>query len=238
LERWSIFIDIEGFSALWEHDVQVLRSLADLMEGIYQIGCQCYPNSPDRIFAHQLGDGFIIVSDFGSESLEVPIAISVALMRHVGAGGRFASAAVTTGGFADIASFYPPSIRNAIVEGGRVPMGSGILTVFPVMGTALIRAYGLNRKAPRGSLLAIKRSDQPRIPACFLVQPHHESDTVLVDWIHSESALVSRLQAGAGLRAPEARQLERDVLGYCNNHHPPTAWRENTIKFLSVTQDT
>ncbi|MBN8733764.1 MAG: hypothetical protein J0L64_24730 [Acidobacteria bacterium] len=238
MERWSIFIDIEGFSALWEHDDQVLRSLGDLMEGIYKIGCRCYPNPPDRIFAHQLGDGFIILSDVSSDSLDVPIAISVALMRHVGAGGRFASSAITTGGFADIASCYPPSIRTAIGDDGRVPMGSGMLTVFPVMGTALIRAYGLGKKAPRGSLLALKVSDKPRIPAGFLLQQPHESDIVLVDWIHSQSALVSHLQAEAGLRAPEARELERAVLGYCDDRNVPTRWRENTITFLSVTKDT
>jgi hypothetical protein len=126
------------------------------MEGIYQIGCQCYPDSPDRIFAHQLGDGFIIVTDFDSDSLDVPIAISVALMRHVAAGGRFASAAISTGGFSDIAGCYPRSVRKAIEEDGRVPMGSGILTVLPVMGTALIRAYGVSKKAPSGSLLAME----------------------------------------------------------------------------------
>ena len=60
--RWSIYIDSEGFDALYETDDQILLSLGDLMEGIYLIGPHCYLEKPDRIFAHQTGDGFAIVS--------------------------------------------------------------------------------------------------------------------------------------------------------------------------------
>ena len=51
---------------------------------------------------HQMGDGFAIVSDFGEATLERPIAISIALMRHVGSTGMFATAAIAEGEFADI----------------------------------------------------------------------------------------------------------------------------------------
>ena len=51
----------------------------------HSIGERCYPESPDRRFAHQTGDGFVIVSEFGTASLRVPAAIAIALLRHVAA---------------------------------------------------------------------------------------------------------------------------------------------------------
>ncbi len=65
MERWAIHIDIEGFSATYENSAQGLYSLQALMEGIYFIGNKWRPDPPERIFAHQLGDGFIIVGEFG-----------------------------------------------------------------------------------------------------------------------------------------------------------------------------
>lgn len=61
MERWSINIDIEGFSSTYEKNDQALGSLRALMEGIFLIASKCFPDpSTNRIFAHQLGDGFII----------------------------------------------------------------------------------------------------------------------------------------------------------------------------------
>lgn len=45
-ERWSIYIDIEGFSALWDMEARVLSSLGELMRSIFLIGRQCYDQLP------------------------------------------------------------------------------------------------------------------------------------------------------------------------------------------------
>jgi hypothetical protein len=42
MERWSIYIDIEGFSALYEQENQVLHSLGMLAEGIGWIGIRIF----------------------------------------------------------------------------------------------------------------------------------------------------------------------------------------------------
>ncbi len=68
--RWSTYIDIEEFRALYEKNNAVLRALGDLMDGIYLIGTTCYAVMPSRIFAHQTGDGFATVSEFGAASLD------------------------------------------------------------------------------------------------------------------------------------------------------------------------
>ena len=118
------------------------------MDAIYRIGTYVYPDerseTGERLFVHQTGDGFAILSDFHEYSLERPIAIATALMRYVVAStGNFASASISEGGFADISNCYPEELRRCLNGGSRTNLGSGIMTLFPVMGTALIRAYKL-----------------------------------------------------------------------------------------------
>jgi len=67
--RWAIHIDMEGFSNLWDKEDQILLSLGELMRAIFRIGRKCFPASPERLFAHQLGDGFLIISDFPEREL-------------------------------------------------------------------------------------------------------------------------------------------------------------------------
>jgi hypothetical protein len=53
MDRWAIHIDVEGFGTLYDHHDDVLLALGALMEGIYRIGTAVFPDSPDRLFAHQ-----------------------------------------------------------------------------------------------------------------------------------------------------------------------------------------
>lgn len=50
--RWSIWIDIEGFSRLWSSGSRALAGLRALMSGVYAIGTKVYPGDGDRLFAH------------------------------------------------------------------------------------------------------------------------------------------------------------------------------------------
>ena len=96
LMRWCIFVDILGFSQLWESEqMKALRSLRELMHAIYRIGMKAYPDEGERLFVHHMGDGFAIVSDFGEKSFERPLGIAAALMRHLASTGSFAAAAVS-----------------------------------------------------------------------------------------------------------------------------------------------
>lgn len=234
MERWAINIDIEGFSALYGSETQVLLSLGSLMEGIYLIGKRCYPESPDRIFAHQIGDGFIIVSNFGSDSLAVPVAIAIALMQHVAATGRLAKATIAEGELADIKGCYPQTIRDALQDNGRVRMGRGLMTIFPVMGTALIRAVGLSKNSPSGSLLTIRKEDQPRLPAGVRISEIKGSYLEAIDWIHSNIELVQEIQQKASLNQPGYQILERIVTDYCRSKDLKDEWKGNTLRLLSL----
>lgn len=80
MKSWAIYIDIEGFSKIFVKisPVRAISLLGKLMSSIYLIGDKIYPNDSERLFAHQFGDGFLIVSDFPEKNLERPIAISIA----------------------------------------------------------------------------------------------------------------------------------------------------------------
>lgn len=42
-----------------------MATLGSQMEGVYLVGSLGFPKSPNRLFAHHIGDGFVVVSDFG-----------------------------------------------------------------------------------------------------------------------------------------------------------------------------
>lgn len=234
MRRWAVHIDIEGFGALYDQEVDVLLSLGSLMEGIYLIGSRVFPESPNRLFAHQIGDGFIIVSEFGSDSLEIPVSIAVALLRHVAATGRFAKAAVAEGDFADIQGVYPNRVREAIRDGcGRVQMGAGLMTTFSVMGTALIRACGLAKRAS-GALLLIQRDDSSRLPKCMTCEI---GDVLSVDWLHSDLARVTDIQQRASLTVPPVPEIARSLTRYSELEGVPVDWKVNTRRCLSLANE-
>jgi len=67
--RWAIYIDIEGFGSLYDQTMRALLPLNALMEGIYRIGKRKYNDDASRLFAHQFGDGFVIVRDLANSKL-------------------------------------------------------------------------------------------------------------------------------------------------------------------------
>src|SRR5439155_1670895 len=84
MRRWAIYIDIEGFSAIYSKDeVRALRGLGAVMEAVYRIGSTVCAERPNRLFVHQTGDGFVVVSDWVHAELpevhQVAEAASIAL---------------------------------------------------------------------------------------------------------------------------------------------------------------
>lgn len=233
--RWAINIDLEGFGHLYDKEDLVLLSLGELMEGIYRIGVQCYPESPDRIFAHQLGDGFIIVSDFPEESFERPVAIALSLLRHVANSGRYAKATISDGEFADILSCYPSLITNAVGSDKRVRLGHGIMTLFPVMGTALIRAISVLKKCPSGPLLAVAAVNRERIPEGLVVHEVPSQEILVVDWIHSENELAKDISSKSQLKWPDAPTISEQLRDYCQKQPVKEEWKKSVHNFLGVS---
>lgn len=83
MDKWSLFIDIEGFSNLYQtrEKTRALELLSWLMLDLYKIGTRIYSNENERFFIYQIGDGFLIAPDYIEQSIKRPLSIAIALMR-------------------------------------------------------------------------------------------------------------------------------------------------------------
>jgi len=221
-QRWCIYIDILGFSELWQSEqIKALGSLRELMQAIYRIGTRVYPREDERLFVHHMGDGFAIVSDFGEQSLERPIAIAIALMRCVATTGTFAAAAIAEGKFADITGCYPTEVIDNLGDDHVVSLGAGLMTLSSVMGTAFIRAYRLSNDSPPGPLVTVFNADLNRIPAGLPVRAttsKKEAGLLSIDWIRAETTSLPQIQRQACLSTPTPDALVQAIKNYCAQH--------------------
>ena len=241
-QRWCIYIDILGFSHFWGNGVnwEALYPLRELMRALFRIGTKVYPNDDDRLFVHQMGDGFAIVSNFGECSLERPICIAIALMRHVAAStGKFTAATIAEGEFGAIQGCYPPEVMDCHRD-GRVRLGRGLMTLSTVMGTAFIRAYDLHNKSS-GPFLTLSDCYRSRIPEGLSVRATEDDmDTRLlsIDWGRAETSLLKKIQVQAGLMAPEPDELVQTIRNYCMQYpHIHEKWRIALNELLSIKVD-
>ena len=68
MSRWSIYIDVEGFSEIYRlRQGRAIQALGEVMETLFLVASKKFPTAPERLFIHQFGDGFVVVSDFGAE---------------------------------------------------------------------------------------------------------------------------------------------------------------------------
>ena len=237
--RWCTFVDILGFSQLWEAEqLNALHALRELMWAIHRIGTRVYRDEGERLFVHHMGDGFSIVSDFGEPSFERPLGIASALMRHMASTGTFAAAAVAEGHFSDITGCYPEEVMRDSEDGHVVRLNAGLMTLSPVMGTAFIRAYRLHDEAPSGPFVIVSEDHEDRVPGGFefrSVQGKGDGNLLSIDWMRAESPTVSRIQSAASLRAPKAGELAQAMRSYCTEYPSVRGkWSGNLRTLLSV----
>ena len=235
-DRWAIYIDIEGFSALYPEGNDVLYALNKLMLAIHRIGKNVFPEPPDRLFAHQLGDGFLIVSDFHEDNLDRAVSIAVLLMKFITSFGVFARATVAEGGLAGITGCYSDEVMNECDNDGwsTSRMGAGLLTIFPVMGTALINAVGIDKRSPKGPLLTMPSSYKDRLSGIFLVSNIPNTELVNVDWVHTDFDGLSKIREKALLKHPTPENLETFVRNYIAKHQLPSEWVESCKAYLGI----
>jgi hypothetical protein len=212
--RWSIWIDIEGFSDRFQRgekeEADAIRGLAQLMDAIHRVGSTVYAAAPDRLFAHQFGDGFLVLSDFAEPSAERPIALAISLMRHLMSHGVPCKSAIACGTFSDIVGCYPTTLTRALHAHHAIPMGEGLLTATPVMGTALIAPYKLSHQR-KGAVLLVQATCFASLPKATIVT---SDPPVVIDWIHTELDLCSRISATAGLNLPGPTAAELSLHQY------------------------
>ena len=243
-QRWCIYIDILGFSHFWGDGLnrEALYPLGELMRALFRIGTKVYPNDDDRLFVHQMGDGFAIVSNFGECSLERPICIAIALMHHVAAStGKFTAATIAEGEFGAIQGCYPPEVMDCYRD-GLVRLGRGLMTLSTVMGTNFIRAYGLHNKAPSGPFLTLSDCYRSRVPEGLSVRTSKDvryTGLLSIDWVRAETPLLRKIQVQADLIAPEPAELVQTIRNYCMQYpHIHEKWRIDLNELLLIKVDT
>ena len=210
-KRWGLNIDIEGFSHLYESGDQnqskAIWGLRELMYAIIQIGKKVYPGDPninesDRIFAHQFGDGFIIVSDFEETDASRCISIAIALMRHMLVKGYATKVAISSGGMASINECYPEEMRNA--KNGTLTLGAGLMTSIPVMGTALTKAHKLGSRVS-GNVLVVDHTQFSVIPANLVL--NSDSNISYINWQSDDNSIAKGIANQANLEFSTKKQL-------------------------------
>jgi hypothetical protein len=248
-DRWAIYIDVQGFGKLWDTDEdgkdRALAGLGCLMQAIFRIGSKCYPIDPERaelpsrIFAYQFGDGFIIQGEGEpGHSFEHAVTITIALLRHMAAFRCFAKAAIVKGSLSDINGCYPREVTSQVSREGVVKLGQGVMTLVPVMGTALTRGNRMEKAAPKGPLLVTDEKNVPLFPPGMgYAQTNEDKSTVSVDWLHYESKLLDRLQRDGHLSSSTTERIEQLLRNYCSTEELPNGWVQNANKYLNVQGD-
>ena len=185
MARWAVFIDLEGFSSRYrKSEVEGLSALRELVGAAYRLFCHL-PRDPGGfppLGVHQIGDGFVVVSHSANEPINQPIAVAIGLLRYMLCKGLPASAGVSTGGFGDIVGCYPPELRDKLDDTNAIrDADKGIMTVWPVMGTALINAYRTSHARPKGPMLLVDATNCVAEPNMVLLGP--PGSILAVDWI-------------------------------------------------------
>lgn len=238
-DSWGIWVDVEGFSNLWSAGALALRGLRQLTSLIYAIGTRAYPNDPERLFAHQIGDGFYIASDFHEHDLDRCAAIAVVIMRGMTEVGCVARASLAEGSLADYSGYRPREVQLATVRNGDndlVSLGSGQMTLQAVMGQGIINAVALDKLTQtKGALLSIDRAKVGRLSPGFVVRPIDKEGNILaIDWIHSTSTLIDEISSKAAIASHAPAVLSQRLKDYIAEQRLSPLWSEPTLRFAGL----
>jgi hypothetical protein len=231
VDRWGLYIDVEGFSGTYDRDKhRAISALNELMEALYRIGSSGFSSAKGRIFMHQLGDGFVVVSEFPEETAETPLSICLGIMRHLIARGVATKAGISRGGFGDIFGEYPPAIRKAAEDHRYVPLGDnsdyGLMTIIPVMGSALTKSCRL-LNCRHGAVLLLDTTAFCKLPSGIITWA--KSPTV-IDWVHTDIPRVRELCNSCGLEYVNSSEAEAFLRKYVKDNHPlPPEWVSSTM---------
>ena len=237
MKPWSIYIDIEAFSKIYKKDsVQALSTLCQLANDLYRIGSRIFPDSTEeRLFVHQIGDGFIIVSDFPEQNLGRPISIAIALMQSTLLKGGIARAAISDGYFGDILSCYSKEIRDDFEKYGILKIGNGLMTIFPVMGDALINSYKVAKKAAEGPCLFVDAKLKKYLPKEEIVILGKDNSIIEINWIQSKPPLLGNILKNIVSEVPLVKNLEEAIHNYISKYPKDLSeeWVENALNLCS-----
>jgi hypothetical protein len=141
-------------------------------------------------------------------------------MRHMAIKGFCTKAAISIGDMADINGCYPDSVRFS--DHGILPLGAGLMTTIPVMGTALTKAYKLSSRVS-GNVLVVDKLAFEYIPD-FLVASCND-ECFFIDWRSNEHDLARTISEKSGLEFGDRNHLLDLFEQYIEREpKPPEKW--------------
>lgn len=192
MDRWTSFLDIEGFAHHYKADeMRAWHFLRGLMSDIHRLGSTVYPRAGKRIFAHQLVDGFVLVFHMNPSKVEEPLSAIAALMHSSLSRGCCLKCSLVKGHVCDVQGMYPEEVMSASDSSGTVRMGDGIMTISHVFGQGSIDAYKLGRRCS-GPVFLVNGID---VDAAMKAGLHAAtvSDIVSVDWVRPTGSRVGEI---------------------------------------------
>jgi len=232
MNRWAVYLDIEGTSKIYEvHEGRVYAAFDAILSTLCRIGSEVFPETPSRLFAHQVGgDGVVIVSEFAKDLPEAPISIAVVLLQVLLLNGHLGKAGISEGTFADIRSCFPSLRSVPNIGDGRYRLGRGLLTTFPVMGTALINSHRIATRKPRGARLTVDADVMIDVPDGVVISLQ-DKGSLVVDWIHTRTRATEEITSKAHIELPSPGALRERLVAYVANTGDATddEWKHNTL---------
>ena len=239
--RWCIYIDIEGFSNI--HRMNNSRAeilLGYLVETIWILGSKVFHDPQDRLFIHQYGDGFAIVSDHDEEDLTRAVNIGVFIMQRILSLGGVARAGMSEGKYGDILGMYPTSVENEASRifqetgcSGGHSVGSGIMNINQTMGSSFINSVSVAKAKRKGPLF---------LTDIVLGDRLHKTEASFVDtiwgvceinWLQYASPGLDAIFLETGIDKPSIDDLSRTLRSYLENEKISLRWKFNAHKLMS-----
>lgn len=228
-----MFIDIEGFSPIYrKNEYKAINLLSKLMNYIYKIGTEIYSNNEERLFAYQIGDGFIISPNFEKNPIRA-ISISLALMKVILINDGVTRAAISTGKMTGIVGCYPKEIQDNY-KNGSISLGTGIMTINPVMGDALINAYKLESKDLKGPLLLLDNKLKGYIRNNSDIILHKDNDDYCsINWIYSKTKEENKILNKLKIPDTSVELLSNKLSEYINKNNLSKEWIKNAENLIN-----
>lgn len=236
MNRWSIYIDIEGFSKLYKgSEGKAHYGIGCLASHIYNLGKNIYNGEFNPLFVHQLGDGFVIVSLNNEKDIDRSIIVTITLMRLMLISGYMTKASISIGDFADVVGCYPKFIQDEYYKNETIRIGHGVLRIFPVMGSALINSWKLLNKSASGPNLTLDKYLKENVKLDGLIYGESTDEFIEINWLHSKLEDLEKI--GRALDYTEITNinfLKIRFEDYIKNNDLPIHWFNNANKILNA----
>ena len=238
-----IYLDIEGFSEIYKkNEGKAYDILSELVSDIYHIMTRIFHDTTRSIsearlslITYHLGDAFFISpGPLGWDlNLEIPLSISITLMKALSRIGAFAKTAISYGNMVDYSSIFPSDIQNNI-EHSYIKTHTGLFTIFPVMGLGWINAVKLSEK-DSGPLLLLDQNFQESLDKSkFRLIEGYDLNYICIDWINTKNELITEIFNKINITQPSPDDIRKSLSGYLEINDMGKRWKTNAEKLIGI----